>query len=250
MDNRLAYFSTNQPDVIRGGDDTLLASARCRRRARRSFSNPPVASLLCHLVARDSHDDDAPAVAAMRRPYIGDTSESDISDDDDVSDAEDAALRRRVRERAAEPPARSGAPTPAPAPARAADDDERAVLCGDASAPNAAPRRVQGVNTGRVGPELAKLRAAQGEHAEYYTLEHYHRLYGWRRPWGRDHRPSKTWCKDVHPPGCTECTSCHFCRQKTTVKTRCACGEWRRAPRRTRPRHGAATASRCTWART
>ena len=103
MDNRLAYFSTNQPDVIRGGDDTLLASARCRRRARRSFSNPPVASLLCHLVARDSHDDDAPAVAAMRRPYIGDTSESDISDDDDVSDAEDAALRRRVRERAAEP---------------------------------------------------------------------------------------------------------------------------------------------------
>ena len=87
------------------------------------------------------------------------------------------------------------------------------------------------MNTGRVGPELAKLRAAQGEHAEYYTLEHYHRLYGWRRPWGRDHRPSKTWCKDVHPPGCTECTSCHFCRQKTTdVKTRCACGEWRRAP--------------------
>ena len=82
---------------------TLLASARCRRRARRSFSNPPVASLLCHLVARDSHDDAAPAVAAMRRPYIGDTSESDISDDDDVSDAEDAALRRRVRERAAEP---------------------------------------------------------------------------------------------------------------------------------------------------
>ena len=116
------------------------------------------------------------------------------------------------------------------------DDEERAVLCfavddDDDVTNNNAPRTVAGVNSGQIGPELRKLRQAQGEHAEYYTLEHYDRLYGRRVKWDRNSRGSKTWCKDVHGPGCTECTSCHFCRQKTSdVKTRCQCGEWRKQP--------------------
>ena len=114
---------------------------------------------------------------------------------------------------------------------RGVDDEEREVLCAAVSDASAPPRHVPGINSGHIGPELAKLRAAQGEHAEYYTLEHYDRLYGRRRAWARDARGSKVWCKDVHGPGCRECTSCHFCRQKTTdVKTRCQCGEWRKAP--------------------
>ena len=196
-------------------------------------------------------------------PILGDSDDSDsFVSDSDVSDAEDALLRRRVRERFANPrafaddaagevevevrappapapdapPGRSAAPDAAAAapPSPALSEDERVVLCGDASAPSGGPGArgpVLGVNAGSVGPELAKLRAAQGEHAEHYTIEHYDRLYGWRRPWGRDHRPGKVWCKDIHGPGCVECTSCHFCRQKTADrKTRCVCGEWRRAP--------------------
>ena len=100
------------------------------------------------------------------------------------------------------------------------------VLCAAVSDASAPPRHVPGINSGQIGPELAKLRSAQGEHAEYYTLEHYDRLYGRRRAWARDGRGSKVWCKDVHGQGCRECTSCHFCRQKTAdVKTRCQCGE-------------------------
>ena len=88
-----------------------------------------------------------------------------------------------------------------------------------------------GVRVGRVGPELRELRAAQGESREYYTMEHYNRLYGAETAWRRTSRGSKTWCKDVHGPGCRECTSCHFCRQKTTdAKTTCQCGFWSRAP--------------------
>ncbi len=88
-----------------------------------------------------------------------------------------------------------------------------------------------GVRVGRVGPELRELRAAQGESREYYTMEHYNRLYGAETAWRRTSRGSKTWCKDVHGPGCRECTTCHFCRQKTTdVKTTCQCGFWSRAP--------------------
>ena len=87
------------------------------------------------------------------------------------------------------------------------------------------------VNVGRIGPELRELRSAQGEHAEYYTMSHYDRLYGSEAPWRRESRGSKVWCKDVHGPGCAECTSCHFCRQKTTDrKTTCQCGFWKRAP--------------------
>ena len=202
-------------------------------------------------------------------------SDSDLSEDDDVSDVEDEALRRRVREAATgvrrdarldhrrfEDRARGSAPTRAPAasageasataatagpaarnaadgrqvpsdPARddRVDDEEREVLCAAVSDASAPPRHVPGINSGQIGPELAKLRSAQGEHAEYYTLEHYDRLYGRRRAWARDGRGSKVWCKDVHGPGCRECTSCHFCRQKTAdVKTRCQCGEWRSTP--------------------
>ena len=169
-------------------------------------------------------------------PILGDSDDSDsFVSDSDVSDAEDALLRRRVRERFANPrafaddaagevevevrappapapdapPGRSAAPDAAAAapPSPALSEDERVVLCGDASAPSGGPGArgpVLGVNAGSVGPELAKLRAAQGEHAEHYTIEHYDRLYGWRRPWGRDHRPGKVWCKDVHGPGCVE----------------------------------------------
>ena len=200
-------------------------------------------------------------------------SESDVSEDDDISDVEDEALRRRVREAAtggrrdASGASRAGdhahgaAPTRAPAASAGeasattavagrdarepadgrqtltdardlgVDDEEREVLCAAVSDASAPPRHVPGINSGQIGPELAKLRSAQGEHAEYYTLEHYDRLYGRRRAWARDARGSKVWCKDVHGPGCRECTSCHFCRQKTTdIKTRCQCGEWRKAP--------------------
>ena len=88
-----------------------------------------------------------------------------------------------------------------------------------------------GVRVGRIGPELRDLRAAQGESREYYTEAHYDRLYGCETPWRRVGRGSKVWCKDVHGPGCRECTSCHFCRQKTAdLKTTCQCGFWRRAP--------------------
>ena len=186
-------------------------------------------------------------------------SESDFSEDDDFSDVEDEALRRRVREAATgvrrdglldhargaaairargirgrglrRPAAAPDAREPDARDPRGVDDEEREVLCAAVSDASAPPRHVPGINSGQIGPELAKLRAAQGEHAEYYTLEHYDRLYGRRRAWARDARGSKVWCKDVHGPGCRECTSCHFCRQKTTdVKTRCQCGEWRKAP--------------------
>ena len=54
------------------------------------------------------------------------------------------------------------------------------------------------------------------------------------------------------PPGCTECTSCHFCRQKTTdIKTTCQCARWRKTPPGGRGRaRGAGGAWRCAWART
>ena len=51
-----------------------------------------------------------------------------------------------------------------------------------------------GVRVGRVGPELRELRAAQGESREYYTMEHYNRLYGAETAWRRTSRGSKTWC--------------------------------------------------------
>ena len=218
---------------------------------------------------------------ARRGVLLSDSDDSDVSEDDDVSDAEDTLLRQRVREAATrggghttdlrgDRGERAGAsertaggnfdgegartqPRNVPHgggpsntdrvnthtntstntnPTHQVDDDEREVLCTAIGDDNTnAPRQVPGVNSGQIGPELKKLRAAQGEHAEYYTLEHYDRLYGRRRPWGRDAKGSKVWCKDVHGPGCRECTSCHFCRQKTSdLKTRCQCGEWRKQP--------------------
>ena len=116
-----------------------------------------------------------------------DSSESDRdqSDDDDVSDAEDAQLRRAVRERAAQQHHQqqrqrhklAGANDASHNNNRADEEDEEdeededVMLCGDASggggggggvgagaAAEAAPRLVQGVNAGQIGPELAKLR--------------------------------------------------------------------------------------------
>ena len=248
-------------------------------------------------------------------PVVSDSDDSDVTEDDDVSDVEDDLLRQKVRAAAAvrggghtahtsvsDPHdgvgaragtgtagrgVTSGAPgvsgsVPSTGGAAATtttgnshrvnthtnnttnntadpqiDDEERAVLCfavddDDDVTNNNAPRTVAGVNSGQIGPELRKLRQAQGEHAEYYTLEHYDRLYGRRVKWDRNSRGSKTWCKDVHGPGCTECTSCHFCRQKTSdVKTRCQCGEWRKQPPEAGEEGlGAAGASRCAWGRT
>ena len=46
--------------------------------------------------------------------------------------------------------------------------------------------------------------------------QHLHRLLTAVKPWGRLRRSAKTLCSLVHPPGCKLCTTCHFCRQKTT----------------------------------
>ena len=127
--------------------------------------------------------------------------------------------------------------------ASASDDDGRTATATTTTTRDAAASRIasaqattatttrEGARVGTIGPELAALRAAQGETREHYTMSHYDRLYGCERRWRRDARGSKTWCKDVHDAGCRECTTCHFCRQKTTdAKTTCVCGTWRRAP--------------------
>jgi len=108
-----------------------------------------------------------------------------------------------------------------------------------------ATQQVRGVNCGSIGPELEKLRREQGENREYYTKEHFDRLYGRVKPWNRDQRANKVWCKDIHPAGvtCNECTSCHFCRQKSCdVKTTCQCATWAKAPEGGRGR-----GSWCGW---
>ena len=66
-----------------------------------------------------------------------------------------------------------------------------------------ATQQVRGVNCGNIGPELEKLRFEQGENREYYTKEHFDRLYGRARAWNRDQRANKVWCKDIHPAGVT-----------------------------------------------
>jgi hypothetical protein len=108
-----------------------------------------------------------------------------------------------------------------------------------------ATQQVRGVNCGNIGPELEKLRFEQGENREYYTKEHFDRLYGRARAWNRDQRANKVWCKDIHPAGvtCNECTSCHFCRQKSSdAKTTCQCATWAKAPEGGRGR-----GSWCGW---
>ena len=108
-----------------------------------------------------------------------------------------------------------------------------------------ATQQVRGVNCGNIGPELEKLRFEQGENREYYTKEHFDRLYGRARAWNRDQRANKVWCKDIHPAGvtCNECTTCHFCRQKSSdAKTTCQCATWAKAPEGGRGR-----GSWCGW---
>jgi hypothetical protein len=102
-----------------------------------------------------------------------DSSESDRDgSDDDLSDAEDVNLRRAVRERAAADAQRQRQrqlqqqPNRPVASEDVEEEDDDVVLCGDASgggggSMGGAPRLVQGVNAGKIGPELAKLRAAQ-----------------------------------------------------------------------------------------
>ncbi len=85
-----------------------------------------------------------------------------------------------------------------------------------------------GESTGRVGPHLAQLRAQQGEHREYYTLEHLERLQEFEAtvPWRRENHLSKAElkCTRLHKQPCKSCTTCHFCRQKTVdQKTWCPC---------------------------
>ena len=94
-------------------------------------------------------------------------------------------------------------------------------------------------------PGVGELRFEQGENREYYTKEHFDRLYGRARPWNRDQRANKVWCKDIHPAGvtCNECTSCHFCRQKSSdAKTTCQCADVGEAPEGGRGR-----GSWCGW---
>ena len=128
-----------------------------------------------------------------------DSSESDASEDD-ASDLEDAELRAAVladarRTAAATAPASNldatedDAGVPRSTTRAEVDEEERAILCGDvddvlgtgdASAPASsaaagaasagdrgddrgrrAPRVVTGINAGKIGPELARLREAQ-----------------------------------------------------------------------------------------
>ena len=77
-----------------------------------------------------------------------------------------------------------------------------------------------------VGPQLRALREGQGTNREYYTHEHLRRLRECeaRVPWNRLGRGSKTYCSKAHRQPCKACTTCHFCRQKTTdQKTWCPC---------------------------
>ena len=94
--------------------------------------------------------------------------------------------------------------------ASASDDDGRRTTATTTTTSDAAASRIasasattatttrEGARVGTIGPELAALRAAQGETREHYTMSHYDRLYGCERRWRRDARGSKTWCKDVH----------------------------------------------------
>ena len=93
------------------------------------------------------------------------------------------------------------------------------------SRPRPAPA-APGESTGRVGPHLAQLRAQQGEHREYYTLEHLERLQEFEAAvlWRRENHLSKAElkCTRLHKQPCKSCTTCHFCRQKTVdQKTWC-----------------------------
>ena len=77
-----------------------------------------------------------------------------------------------------------------------------------------------------MGPQLRSLREGQGSNREYYTYDHLERLRESEAQvsWNRLSRGSKTYCSKVHKQPCKACTTCHFCRQKTTdVKTWCPC---------------------------
>ncbi|QDZ19051.1 monoamine-oxidase A repressor R1 Zinc-finger domain-containing protein [Chloropicon primus] len=77
-----------------------------------------------------------------------------------------------------------------------------------------------------LGAQLKALREGQGANSEYYTHEHLRRLkeFEARETWNRLSRGSKTYCSKVHRQPCKECTTCHFCRQRTIdQKTWCPC---------------------------
>ena len=159
----------------------------------------------------------------------------------------------------------------------------RAILCGDvddvlgtgdASAPASSaaagaasagdrgddrgrrpPRVVTGINAGKIGPELARLREAQErEHGaqEYYTAEHYDRLYGRRRPWGGDGRGARCGAKTFTPPGAPSARRATFAGKKPpTSRLRVSArGGARRRRGAEAAARGAGGAWRCAWART
>ncbi|PRW59310.1 Cell division cycle-associated 7 [Chlorella sorokiniana] len=83
----------------------------------------------------------------------------------------------------------------------------------------------------RMGPRLLELRDTQrrsGLPIEKYGLAHVYTLGTARHVWEPE---ARQWCKDIHrkrdrdgrPIRCTQCTTCHWCRQKTPqVKTECS----------------------------
>ncbi|KAK9813744.1 hypothetical protein WJX73_006721 [Symbiochloris irregularis] len=78
----------------------------------------------------------------------------------------------------------------------------------------------------RIGPNLRQLRKEQLGR-EFYTLQDYDNLQRFESA-KRWTLPKGDYCSDVHGKPCRACSTCHFCRQKTTTpSTKCSCGHGR-----------------------
>ncbi|KAK9841171.1 hypothetical protein WJX74_001375 [Apatococcus lobatus] len=75
------------------------------------------------------------------------------------------------------------------------------------------------------GPRLQQLQQKQGIGMEQYTLEHVRQVVRFEARLTYEEGRDTLLCKDAgHPPGCRECKTCHFCRQKyVTNMTSCVC---------------------------